>query len=117
MCDQQVRMQVRMEARVLVMRVLHDAKTSVIVQVLHSNAVLKCEVMQDSTKNLGEGQTATICVLEYKSGVIRVSIADNTGNTADTLDDAVIKFRTKFHANAGAETLKPLPPRKRMCFT
>ena len=52
-------MQVRMEARVLVMRVLHDAKTSVIVQVLHSNAVLKCEVMQDSTKNLGEGQTAT----------------------------------------------------------
>jgi hypothetical protein len=36
-----------METRVLVLRVLRDRSTSLVVQVLHSNAVLKCEVGQE----------------------------------------------------------------------
>ena len=98
-----------METRVLVLRLLRDASTSVVVQVLHSNAVLKCEVTRNHTKNLEPGQTATLRVLAYEPPNIRVSIAECAGTGVDT--------EAECHAYTGTEQqLQHTPPRKRMCF-
>jgi hypothetical protein len=51
----------------------------VVVQVLESNAVLKCEVTKNSIKKLETGQFATIRVLAYDPPTIRVSIAECAG--------------------------------------
>ena len=102
-----------METRVPVLRLLRDASTSVVVQVLHSNAVLKCEVTRNHTKNLEPGQTATLRVLAYEPPLIRVSIADNSAGTGTA-------SATKLHANTGSEKQlrnTTATPRKRMRFS
>ncbi len=70
---------------VRLLRVLRDGKTSVVVQVLESNAVLKCEVTNSSTHHLQQGQTATIQSLEYDPPFLRVSINSmKSGAEAET---------------------------------
>jgi hypothetical protein len=63
-----------METRVLVLRVLRDGSTSVVVQVLHSNAVLTCEMTKNSTTKLEPGKIATIRVHALEFPIMRVSI-------------------------------------------
>ena len=62
-----------MQTRVLVLRVLRDLGTSVIVQVLQSNAVLKCEVTKNSTTKLEPGKIAAIHVHALEFPIIRAS--------------------------------------------
>ena len=84
-------------------------ETSVVVQVLESNAVLKCEVTKNSIKKLKTGQFATVHVLAYEPPNIRVSIAECAGTGVDT--------EAECHAYTGTEQqLQHTPPRKRMCF-
>jgi hypothetical protein len=96
-----------METRVLVLRWVLDGRTSVVVQVLDSNTVLKCEVLKNSLKKLEIGQFATIRVLAYDPPNIRVSIAECAGTGVDC--------EAECHVSAGTEQ-QHTPPRKRMCF-
>jgi hypothetical protein len=96
-----------METRVLVLRWVLDGRTSVVVQVLESNAVLKCEVTKNSIKKLETGQFATIRVLAYDPPTIRVSIAECAGTGVDS--------EAECDASTGTEQ-QHTPPRKRMCF-
>ena len=110
---------------VRLLRVLRDGKTSVVVQVLESNAVLKCEVKNSSTHHLQQGQTATIQSLEYDPPVLRVSI--NSINSMNSINS--INSINSMKSGAEAETscapcsdtkdiLSTQQPRlrKRMCF-
>ena len=95
---------------VRLLRVLRDGKTSVVVQVLESNAVLKCEVKNSSTHHLQQGQTATIQSLEYDPPVLRVSI-NSMKNGAEDETSCAPCSDTK-------DILSTQQPRlrKRMCF-
>ena len=113
---------------VRLLRVLRDGKTSVVVQVLESNAVLKCEVKNSSTHHLQQGQTATIQSLEYDPPVLRVSI--NSINSMNSINSTnSINCIHSMKSGAEAETscapcsdtkdiLSTQQPRlrKRMCF-
>jgi len=90
-------MQTGMHTAVRLLRVLRDGKTSVVVQVLESNAVLKCEVTETSTQQLQQGQTVTIQPLNYDPPCLRVSIQHERHD--ETLNESTQQ-----------------PRRKRMCF-
>jgi hypothetical protein len=105
--DQELANRCFMETRVLVLRWVLDGRTSVVVQVLDSNTVLKCEVLKNSLKKLETGQFATIRVLAYDPPNIRVSIAECAGTGVDC--------EAECHVSAGTEQ-QHTPPRKRMCF-
>jgi hypothetical protein len=104
-----------METRVLVLRVLRDDSTTVVVRVLESNAVLKCEVTNDSThdskRKIRPGELATIHVHTLDFPIIRASII--------TDDIPGVQLLSECHALTGTEALArhiTTPPRKRMYF-
>ncbi len=104
---------------VRLLRVLRDGKTSVVVQVLESNAVLKCEVKNSSTHHLQQGQTATIQSLEYDPPVLRVSI--NSINSMNGINSMKIGAEAETSCASCSDTkdiLLTQQPRlrKRMCF-
>jgi hypothetical protein len=104
-----------METRVLVLRVLRDRSTSLVVQVLHSNAVLKCEVAKNSTK-LEAGKFVTIRVHALELPIMRVSIlADDSAETR--MHSPRMHSECHRHTDSEEQLLRTTtPPRKRMCF-
>jgi hypothetical protein len=105
-----------MQTRVLVLRVLRDGRTSVVVRVLQSNAVLKCELTKCNTTKLDAGKFATIHVHALEFPIIRASIIPDDCASADC---AGAEEHSECHADTGSEKLlrrMTTPPRKRMCF-
>jgi hypothetical protein len=103
-----------MQTRVLVLRVLRDGRTSVVVRVLQSNAVLKCELTKCNTTKLDAGNFATIHVHALEFPIIRASIIADDCAGADCAEE-----HSECHADTGSEKLlrrMTTPPRKRMCF-
>jgi len=110
-----------MQTRVLVLRVLRDGRTSVVVRVLQSNAVLKCELTKCNTTKLDAGKFATIHVHALEFPIIRASIIADDCASADCAgaDCAGAEEHSECHADTGSEKLlrrMTTPPRKRMCF-
>lgn len=67
--------------RVQLLRVLHEAETSVIVRVLSSNAVLRCVVCSGSlqgSRSLLAGNKATLHVIAYNPPCLSVTVAQDT---------------------------------------
>jgi hypothetical protein len=121
--------QVRMKAKVVIVRVLRDGATSVVLHVQNSNAVLKCEVTGNSTQILREGQTATVRVVAYKPPFIHVHIEDDgPGHIADNgpghiADSGSCVYKsTEVNVNAGPvqwdgrEASERAPLRRRICW-
>lgn len=74
-------MQAGVQTDVRLLRVVMDGKTSIVVQVLASNAVLKCEVTDSSTQHLRQGQTVTVQSLIYDPPLLRVSLKKRIAKT------------------------------------
>lgn len=102
-------MQTGVQTAVRLLRVLRDGKTSVVVQVLESNAVLKCEVTETSTQQLRQGQTATIQPLVYDPPFLRVSIQHESHN--ETQNECKNESE-----NVDVSATQQRRLRKRMCF-
>ena len=62
-----------MRAQVIVLSVIRELHTTAIVQLLPSNAVLKCHV-RNCEGNLQQGKRATLCVCAYTPPVLQVDL-------------------------------------------
>jgi hypothetical protein len=89
-----------MRANVIILSVLSDHKTTAVVQVLDTNAVLKCQV-RDCPPNIQKGQHATLCVYAYNPPVLEVNFEALTQATRETTREASTESTSR---------------RKRMCF-
>ena len=85
-----------MRANVIFLSVLSDHKTTAVVQVLDTNAVLKCQV-RDCPPNIHKGQRATLCVYTYNPPFFEVNLEALTQATTEATTEATSR-------------------RKRMCF-
>lgn len=111
----------RMEASVLVLRVLNNATTSVIVRVLSTNAVLQCNVCAQSTGKLQADERATVRFVAYKPPFVTVAVYPHVlkdlsdfGDTEDTATDSPVHC---FESGRAACNTSSVAVRKRRHFT
>jgi len=107
--------QTTVQTHVRLLRVRRDAKTSIVVQVLGSNTVLKCEVTDSSTQHLRQGQTVTIQSLIYDPPFLRVSIQNESRN--ESQNESQKESENENVQNAvDVSSTQQRRLRKRMCF-
>lgn len=125
-----------MRAQVTVLSVIRELHTIAIVQLLPSNAVLKCHV-RNCEGNLQQGKRATLCVCAYTPPVLQVDLEllvdfEKTSEGSSSQSSAQESLKKSLavtgssSSNRGPNLLRQLAPtfgtplehkRKRQCFS
>lgn len=121
-----------MRAQVTVLSVIRELHTIAIVQLLPSNAVLKCHV-RNCEGNLQQGKRATLCVCAYTPPVLQVDLElpvdfeqTSEGSSSQSSAQESLSVTGSSSSNRGPNLLRQLAPtfgtplehkRKRQCFS
>jgi hypothetical protein len=121
-----------MRAQVTVLSVIRELHTIAIVQLLPSNAVLKCHV-RNCEGNLQQGKRATLCVCAYTPPVLQVDLElpvdfeqTSEGSSSQSSAQESLAVTGSSSSNRGPNLLRQLAPtfgtplehkRKRQCFS
>ena len=119
-----------MRAQVTVLSVIRELHTIAIVQLLPSNAVLKCHV-RNCEGNLQQGKRATLCVCAYTPPVLQVDLellvdfekTSEGSSSQSSAQESLKKSLAVTGSSSGPNLLRQLAPtfgtpqRKRQCFS